>query len=165
MQKIYHFFYQHLSLSSFLLPITTIIHNLELHLAQGTLKLLKRTFLPTANVIHTLISRNPEPLISQIGNINNTNNNTNMGSQLSIVEETAKETAKETTKEIKKINSASLLTPLTRMYLGDVLDHANTVVETMTGVEGQAKDLVDLVSELFFVSFFSFFLRFFCLKS
>eukprot|EP00775_Hariotina_reticulata_P002620 gene2620-2921_t len=88
----------------------------ELHLLSNDLKVLRRTLVPTRNLIHKLRSTSTD-----------TSNKSS------------------STDTSNKSGSQSFLSPLTVLYMSDVLDHISSVVEDMDVLAEDARDLIDLI--------------------
>jgi Mg2+ and Co2+ transporter CorA len=115
----------------------------ELHLLAGDLAVLRRTMVPTQQLVHKL--RGPEPAVplaatpGVVGAAAATAlsaGNNNKGGRGSVAAAAAPPPPSP---------PPPFISPLARTYLSDVLDHVETVVEDLDALAAQAGDIVGLV--------------------
>eukprot|EP00877_Chromochloris_zofingiensis_P007548 jgi/Chrzof1/3046/Cz12g09160.t1 len=102
----------------------------ELHLLSNDLNVLRRTLVPTQHLIHKLQSKVVVPMSSSLSSSSSSSN---------LPAASANNSCPSVPKQY------DFLSPLTHIYLNDVMDHISTVVEDMDTLATQSKDLIDLI--------------------
>lgn len=112
----------------------------ELHSLQSELRLLRRVLAPSQHLIQTLKTK----VGYQPTGKEDEDDRRSISSRASPRKFVASMAKLNENSDFVKLSGGNYISSLTRVYLNDVFDHTNTLVESLDSLSGSCKDLIDL---------------------